>query len=203
MNLVYYIVGMFLLYCPPLLVWTYSTSIDSFLFKIPRYIIFSASVVLMVVMFQLMPTVPPFVFIFYMISFNSIYLLYNLCFKSKGEAFRVAIYVCFAISVLWEWPIQLTNYQNPIAVALSGFKALAIPFLFITVKNIGWRLSIKQAVWLNITVFYGLILTYYLTIKSPLELYNDLHFYRIYWLVWFILIIIETYINSREHKIRQ
>ncbi len=205
MNLFLYLFGLFMLYCPPLFVWLYTDLIDQTIVKIKdlTYYIFIISAIFTIIMFNVMPTVPLFVFGFYMITFNGIFLLYNKIFNNKGEAFRVAIYVCFAISVLWEWPIQLTNTQNINAVILSGFKALGIPFFIVTVKKRMWDLTWMSAMFLVAIVFYGLTLTNFLTYINPNEIYFLLHFYRILWLVWFILIIIETYINSKDLKKRQ
>lgn len=201
MNIILYILGMFLLYLPPLTVWYFSDITNKIINKFPLKIIFSISIVLWAIMIQLMPTVAPFVFMFYLTTFNLILLLYNKLFKNKGEAFRISIYVCFAISVLWEWPIQLTNYQNPIAVILSIFKALGIPFLLITLVKRGLKINHKQSLLLLYNVLVGIMLTYFLTIYPVTELYYILHLYRIFWLILFIFIIMETYnYHKRQTK---
>jgi hypothetical protein len=76
--------------------------------------------------------------------------------RYRFTAFLISVYSIYFISVAWEYPLQLTTPQNVEAVLLSGFKALAIPLLFLELKRVGFRPTKAWGISLYIALLYGM-----------------------------------------------
>ena len=177
-----------LLFFPPLLFYMLPRFSD----QVYRLLLLAAPLgaVLLIVMMR----TSAFVFIGYLLTF---YLLFYYARKAAmldmRHSFAISLYAVFAISVLWEFPIQIGIPQNPDALLLSIFKGLGIPFFFLTIYRLGWRpsLGFVQAVAIIVTVglFYGLALAFqYQTYPiiddkvqfTPLLIWST-HLFRIPW----------------------
>jgi hypothetical protein len=131
-----------------------------------------------------------YVFTFYFILFNAFLFFTDRMILDKVKAFSIAIYVCYSISVLWEWPIQLTIYQNIDAVILSGFRALAIPFFFYTIYKMGWKPTHSFINFNLIIVCLGFVLMQAINEFGVNNILMFLHLYRLPWLYMFFSVIL-------------
>lgn len=184
--------GVMLLYFPPILV----AFNQRFILRYHNLLGFKLSIpiglVLTVMMSYLLPSAW-FVFVFYLAlyHFAMFYIRVGSRFRiTRPDAFSLSIYLVFAVSVLWEWPIQLNIPQNIDALILSVFKAVAIPLFFLKIYNIGFKLSVTW-VWLvtgGITL--GFLLMY--ALDNPL-----INLYRV---VWAFLLLIAIPIMKKDIK---
>ena len=126
------------------------------------------------------------VFPFYNILLIGLIFIARKYRMSLKDSLPMAIYFVFAISVLWEIPIQIGVSQNTNALALSMFKMLGVPLLFYWMYQRGWRLNVRFNVLLSETVMLGIILTGLITadaISTNRTLFWLAHSYRLVWIV--------------------
>lgn len=118
------------------------------------------------------------------------------------DQFSLSVYACFAIAVLWEWPIQLAIHikmmsLNPSyadALILSSLKAIAIPLFFYRAYKLGWSpSSFWLFLWLPILTI-GEILTLLTLQFGPEIMFWWLHLYRLPWLLLLLAVIGKLYI---------
>ena len=126
------------------------------------------------------------VFPFYNILLIGLILIARKYGMSMKESLPMAIYFVFAISVLWEIPVQIGVSQNINALALSMFKMLGVPLLFFWMYQRGWRLNLRFNVLLSEAIMFGIILTGLITpdaISTNRTLFWLAHSYRLIWIV--------------------
>ncbi len=157
--------GLFLLYFPPIFVHLNQDLLKRFpVLTNYVYNIVIASI-LTGMMMGLVPQASS-VFLFYFILFFGLRAFIrgnSRASISNSDAFTLSIYICFAVSVLWEIPIQLTIYQNIDAVIISGLKAMAIPLFFHKVYKLGWRLKSIEPLRIGLLVSLGMIITLFIS----------------------------------------
>lgn len=148
--------GVMLLYFPPLLIWLGQSFLDKHVRLIDMRFTLPLGAVLTVMLAYLIPEAWwIFLFYFALFNFTRFYSRYGSLFQiSKLDSFSLSVYLCFAVSVLWEWPIQLAVTQNLDALILSGFKAVAIPLFFYKAYKLGFRLS-SSWIWLCLCISLG------------------------------------------------
>jgi hypothetical protein len=139
------------------------------------------SIVLTIIMSMAYPEAYP-TFVLYFFIFNFLMLFYSRSLLNNSKGLSLAIYTCFAISVLWEWPIQITIPQNETALALSGFKALGIPFFFFLVYKEGWRPAKKDILYIGIPLLIGAAIAESILVFGPGTWIYITHLYRFLWL---------------------
>jgi len=189
--------GVFLLYGIPLLVFIIEGLINRCRDLLKYHLVLGLSSLLYVMMLYLyLPGWIPFTIYFFM--FNSVFFIIDRVILDRSRSFMLSIYICYSVSVLWEWPIQLVFKQNLDAVILSLFKVLAIPLYIRIVYKMGWR---PNKFWFGFVVFnmgLGLVLSGLLTLGiSP----HIMHFYRLPWLMLMVLTILgakREYLNKLQ-----
>ncbi len=184
--------GLFLLYLPPLFVMLFSKQLNENRESINYKNIFLYSSIFTIIMMVLMPEAY-YTFWLYFIIFNLIYFYVERLTLDRALGFKLAIYSCFSISVLWEWPIQLTLYQNIDAVIMSGFKALGIIFLYYQLKKDGYKLDNITGFLITLTLFIGLLITLGITFFGIDKMFYLTHAYRLPWLIIIFNTITVTY----------
>src|SRR3990170_4239696 len=131
--------GVMLLYFPPMLVWASEPLLKRFN-PVLQVIIFPVSILLASIMISLLPQAS-YVFILYFILFTVWRKIIRMMGGSSSDNIVLPIYMCFAVSVLWEWPVQIAIPQNPDALLLSLFKALGIILFIVKIRRLGWRVG--------------------------------------------------------------
>lgn len=181
--------GVFLLYMPPLVVFFSQRLLNGYrgFFQFKYVIPISWSLYLM--MFYLIPRAG-LAFTFYFLVFNFLFFLADRVILDKVKAFSLAIYACYAISFLWEWPLILAYYgvlndYNFDAIVLSLFKGFGVPFLYLTIHKLGWRPNFWF--WLIVMVFTFTGVTIWMDIVSGRLFFLETHLYRLPWLLLFTL----------------
>jgi len=142
------------------------------------------------------------VFPFYNILLIGLILIARKYRMSLKESLPMAIYFIFAISVLWEIPIQIGVNQNTNALALSMFKMLGVPLLFYWMYQRGWRLNLRFNILLSEAVMVGIILTGLIT---PDAIHLNRHIFWLahsYRLVWIVILGVEVLSVLENHTIK-
>jgi len=96
----------------------------------------------------------------------------------------MGIYFIYAISVLWEIPIQYGILQNPDALMLSIFKVAGVPFFFYWLYERGWKVRPELIINLVLVSLVGAFLATrinYETIQIS-QLFWAAHSYRLFWI---------------------
>ena len=195
--------GLFLLYFPPIFVHLNQNLLKRYP-VLTNYIynIFIASI-LTGMMMGLVPQASS-VFLFYFILFFGLRAFIRGMSRasiSNIDAFTLSIYICFAVSVLWEIPIQLTNYQNIDAVIISGLKVIAIPLFFHKIYKLGFQFKNTGIIILSLTIFYGITLIHMINIEGIGYSFWFAHAFRIPIIILFLSFIPYniTYINADKN----
>ncbi len=183
--------GLFLLYLPPLFVMLFSKQLNHNRESINYKNIFLYSSILTVIMMVLMPEAY-YTFWLYFIMFNLIYFYVERLTLDRALGLKLGVYSCFAISVLWEWPIQLTLFQNIDAVIMSGFKAVGIIALYQNLK-----FNNTSGFIITLTLFIGLLITLGINFLGIDKMFYITHAYRLPWLLIILHSITITY-KTRE-----
>lgn len=133
-----------------------------------------------------------YVFIFYYLLFFSLRAFIRG--MSKGaitqlDAFSLSVYICFAVSVLWEIPIQLTIYQNIDAVILSLIKYIAIPLFFLQIYKMGWRPGIELYFTSIFLVTTGIMVTVFIYVLGIDHVFWMAHAFRLPIIIYLLYLI--------------
>lgn len=177
--------GVFLLYMPPFVVFVSQHLLQKVRDVLKFGLLLAISFNLYVLMIILLPQAWG-AFTFYFVAFHLFFFLASRIILDNVKAFSLAVYVCFAISVLWEWPLQIVFVQNLDALLMSSFKAMGIPFFYITLKRLGWRP--RKEFYLAVILFFIIGLVLSLMINYGFEAYYwPAHLYRLPWLLLFTL----------------
>ncbi len=184
--------GLYLLYLPPTFAFLFKNDLNHNRKSINYLNVISFSSVFTVIMMLLMPEAY-YTFWIYYILFNTLYFYVERLTLDKALALRLSIYSCFAISVLWEWPIQLTIYQNIDAVIMSGFKALGIIFLIYELKQSKFKINNTLGFIFTLTLFLGLLVTLGIVFFGIESMFYLTHIYRLPWIIVIIYAIHTTY----------
>lgn len=189
MNLVY-AVGVFLLYLPPLMVFMTQGLIHRY-----RYLLYPERAIWL--------TVPLTAFMLVLlpeawVAWLSYFCIFNIMnyyaykrLRKPAIAFSLSVYACFAISVLWEWPYQLSYTQNMDAVYMSLFKALGVPFFLLAIYRLGWRPNLFQLSSALLIVGYGVLA---LLLIEHIGLL--LHLYRLPWFFFLLFLVPSKHLNK-------
>lgn len=178
--------GVFLLYMPPFIVFVSQYLLIKLRDVIKSWLLLGLSFPLYVMMIMLLPQAWG-AFTFYFATFHLFFFVASRIILDNVKAFSLAIYVCFAVSFLWEWPLIISYYgvlyaYNFDSVVMSLFKALGIPFLYLTIWRLGWRPN-KEFIGLLVgIIILGRILS---TDISYVGWF--IHLYRLPWLLLFTL----------------
>lgn len=187
--------GVFLLYGVPLFVYLIKDLINGLrdLLRYHYVLAFSSSLYVLMLYLYFAAYVP---FTIYFVGFNLVFFILDRLTLDRARSFMLSIYICYAVSVLWEWPIQIVFSQNPDALILSLCRAVAIPLYLVTVKKMGWRPNKFFLKTVLILLVAGLVIAFCL--KSGADPYL-VHFYRV---PWFTILIL-TVIGSNEESLNK
>lgn len=178
--------GVFLLYMPPFIVFVSQHLLNKIRDLIKIWVLLMLSVPLYIMMVMLLPLAWG-AFTFYFVTFHLFFFFASRIILDNVKAFSLAVYVCFAISVLWEWPLQIVFYQNVDALIMSSLKALGIPFLYLTIYKMGWRPSAGFYYFLFLISSMGIVLVFGIPELLDYGLIFYIHLYRLPWLMLFTL----------------
>lgn len=188
---------LFLLYLPPLFAFMYSKTINHNRESLSYRNIIGISFFLTVIM-NIMMIEAYYTFWLYFIIFNGLFFYVERLTLDRALGFRLSIYSCFALSVLWEWPIQLILYQNIDAVLMSGFKALGIIFLYLELKKSKFKFDNTLGFFISLTLFLGLLITLGINFLGIHSMFYITHAYRLPWIIIIFYAITITYKNLNK-----
>jgi len=152
LNLVW-MLGVYLLYAAPIMVFLW----EPLLKRVSNYVHESAmplSIGLVIFMMWAL-NIALYVFVFYFALYWVTQYLLVRWGAPYSDSLILPVYMCFAVSVLWEWPIQLTIPQHFDSLFASSFKALGIPLLILHLRRRKWRPSTDFIILIIATVLIG------------------------------------------------
>jgi len=191
--------GVMLLYFPPMLIWASEPLLKRFN-PVLQVIIFPVSILLASTMIFLLPQAT-YVFILYFILFTVWRKIIRMMGGSSSDNIVLPIYMCFAVSVLWEWPVQIAIPQNPDALILSLFKALGLLLFINKIWGLGWRLRNWVIIALPIIIALGNILAVLLLQNGVTDpLFWAAHLYRLPWILILTFILSDIYKYQDRNK---
>src|SRR3990172_7726244 len=197
LNLVW-MLGVYLLYAAPIMVFLW----EPLLKRVSNYVHESAmplSIGLVIFMMWAL-NIALYVFVFYFALYWVTQYLLIRWGAPYSDSLILPVYLCFAVSVLWEWPIQLTIPQHFDSLAASSFKALGIIFIFQKLVKLGWRPD-RTSWWILISIILlGVSLTGNIWLNGINQMFWYTHLYRAPWIIFLLISIRETYINIRLNK---
>jgi hypothetical protein len=182
--------GVMLLYFPPLLIWISQGFLRKYQVLIDMRFSLPVGLVFTIMLSYLIPQAW-FIFLFYfgLFHFTRFYSRYGSLFHiSKLDSFSLSVYLCFAVSVLWEWPIQIAVAQNLDALILSGFRVLAIPLFFYKAYQLGFRFGTSW-IWISVFIFLGGV--------GLIPVANNM-LINLYRFVWAFLLLIAIPVKKRD-----
>lgn len=183
--------GVFLIYFPSLLLWGWQRILQR---RFEQSII-PISVVISVALtgFMVINSVAsPLIFLFYLGLFWSLFFAgKKLSRLSNVVSVSMSLYACYAVSELYEWPIQVTIPQNPVAVALSGFQLLGLIFFFKQASKLGWKPTREFYKAIASCLLIGVGVALNIWILGIDKVFWFAHSYRLVWVMLFLGVYIE------------
>ena len=193
LNLIW-LLGIYLLYAAPVTVFIY----ESWIRKASQYFqqsMMPLSIGLVIFMMWAL-NAALYVFVFYFALYWLTQYLLVRWGSSYSDSLVISVYLCFAVSVLWEWPIQLTIPQHFDSLAASSFKALGIPLLILHLRRRKWRLNIDFVMLIIATVLIGVSIAGFISLVGIIPVFWAAHLYRMPWIIIMLIAVRESYINT-------
>lgn len=192
-NLIW-LLGIFLLYAVPIMVFMY----ESVIRRVAPFIQQSAmplSLGLTIFMIWALHSAV-YVFVFYFALFWICQFLFTRWGACYSDSLVLPIYLCFALSVLWEWPVQLTVPQHFDSLLASGFKALGIPFLYLKLRKMGWRPDTDYYMMIMFALLIGSSIAGFIYLQGIKPSFWLAQGYRLPWIAILLLGVRDTYLNK-------
>jgi hypothetical protein len=117
------------------------------------------------------------------------------------KSFSLSIYIIYSVSVLWEFPIQITITQNLDAVILSIFRAIAIPFFFYEIYRLGYRLDVIHLISAVFVFVGGLFLSVLISAFGVVPFEFLINSYRVIWF-YFLVYLVPQYVGASKTYIK-
>ena len=193
LNLVW-LLGVYLLYAAPIMVFLW----EPLLKRVSNYVHESAmplSIGLVIFMMWAL-NIALYVFVFYFALYWVTQYLLVRWGAPYSDSLILPVYMCFAVSVLWEWPIQLTIPQHFDSLFASSFKALGIPLLILHLRRRKWRPSTDFIILIIATVLIGFSIAGFISIVGIISMFWTAHLYRVPWIIIMLIATRESYINT-------